>query len=230
MESDGGDDPLEDVVPKVVYWNAVCDPAEGITSKERDRIADLAYRGQWKELIAAIDSIEPYNVLAGVNSTRIGSKSHFTPLHQAAWAGNAEACSELIERGAWRTVQTSDGKRPIDVAVERGHAPLERILTPEPIYTPGDEALSLLQRGLDFVLNAELLRWRKFPLRYPQVSVLTEISALSLWFSVPGMFGGFQLTLERGPSVHVDASSRMGGSELYRVNLNSIDFLGHEGY
>ena len=165
-----------------------------------------------------------------MNSTRVGSKSHFTPLHQAAWAGNAEVCSELIERGAWRTVQTSDGKRPIDVALGQGHVGLERILAPQPIYTPGDEALGLLQRGLDFVLNAELLRWRKFPLRYPQVSVLTEISNLSLWFSVPGMYGGFRVTLERGPSLHVEASSRMGGSELYRVKPYGVDFLGHEGW
>ena len=107
---------------------------------------------------------------------------------------------------------------------------MERILAPQPIYTPGDEALGLLQRGLDFVLNAELLRWRKFPLRYPQVSVLTEISNLSLWFSVPGMYGGFRVTLERGPSLHVEASSRMGGSELYRVKPYGVDFLGHEGW
>ncbi|CAM3119226.1 ankyrin repeat protein [Williamsia muralis] len=230
MESDRGDDNLEDVVPQVVNWNAVCDPAEGITSKDRDRIADLAYRGRWKDLIVAIDSVEPYDVHAGVNSTRLGSKSNFTPLHQAAWAGNAEACSALIERGAWRTVQSSDGKRPIDVAVERGHVALERILTPQPIYSPGGEAIEQLQRGLDFVLNAELLRWRKFPLHYPQVGVLTEIAELSLWVGVPGMYGGFRITLERGPSLHVDASSRMGGSELYRVNLSGIDFLGHEGY
>lgn len=32
MESDGGDEPLEDVVPKGVYWNAVCDPSEDAVS------------------------------------------------------------------------------------------------------------------------------------------------------------------------------------------------------
>lgn len=33
-------------------------------------------------------------------------------------------------------------------------------------------------------------------MRYPELSVLTEFNAETLWFPIPGMYGGFKIVLE----------------------------------
>lgn len=214
---------------KTVWWDGILDDTEVGASEPRRKISDHSFQGEWVELFAVLDNMDRYEPYANINSTRLGGKSHFTPLHQAAWSGDAHAIHGLINRGAWRSVRDADGNRPVDVYIARGHTDYTISLQPVPVHRVAESVIALLQERLNFLLDAELLRWRKSPLRYPQVEVLTEIDSGEVWFGVPGKFGGYRLTLE-GESLRVDSSSRMGGSELYRVTCDSIAFLGHEGY
>lgn len=56
---------------------------------------------------------------ADVNAAQAGG---FTPLHQAAAAGNAGLVRFLLEHGAHADVRCGQGRLPIDYARERGHA------------------------------------------------------------------------------------------------------------
>ena len=211
------------------WWDGILDVKEVTPSDARAKISDFAYRGDWPALFEVLDSMDSYEPFANVNSTRSGGKSHFTPLHQAAWSGDAHCIHGLINRGAWRSVRYADGNRPVDIYTSRGHMTYTTSLEPKPVHRLTETTVEVLQRRLDFILDAELLRWRESPLRYPQVEVLTEIESGELWFGVPGKYGGYRITL-RGESLHVDSSSRMGGSKFYRVTCDAIEFLGHEGY
>ncbi|KQU58170.1 hypothetical protein ASG84_16130 [Rhodococcus sp. Leaf278] len=211
------------------WWDGILDVKDVTPSDARAKISDFAYRGDWPALFEVLDSMDSYEPLANVNSTRSGGKSHFTPLHQAAWSGDAHGIHGLINRGAWRSVRDADGNRPVDIYTMQGHTTYTTSLEPKPVHRLGETLVESLQLRLNFLLDAELLRWRRSPLRYPQVEVLTEIESGELWFGVPGKYGGYRLTLD-GSALHVDSSSRMGGSELYRVTSDSIEFLGHEGY
>ncbi|NIN67511.1 MAG: ankyrin repeat domain-containing protein, partial [Anaerolineae bacterium] len=52
----------------------------------------------------------------------------FTPLHKAAFGGNVELARLLLERGADVAAMTDDGRTPLDIAIERGHAELADVL------------------------------------------------------------------------------------------------------
>lgn len=62
---------------------------------------------------------------APVNAPHLGGG---TPLHTAAFTGDARSARMLLERGADPTKKTDDGKTAIDVARERGHDDVARML------------------------------------------------------------------------------------------------------
>jgi hypothetical protein len=68
-----------------------------------------------------------------VNCWRPSGASWYAPLHQAAH-GDAliEIIRRLVDLGAWRTLRTKEGERPIDIARRKGHVHLSQIL--EPVY------------------------------------------------------------------------------------------------
>jgi ankyrin repeat protein len=60
---------------------------------------------------------------------------NFTPLHWAAGNGHAGVVAILVEAGARRDVKAYNGLSPLELAVEKGHGDIARILE-----EPGDDA------------------------------------------------------------------------------------------
>jgi hypothetical protein len=82
------------------------------TAARRDRLADAARDGDWRTVSSILDTAP-----AWANSARLEGCRGYTPLHQAAWHGaKVETVERLLSFGARRTLRTSGGDRPIDIA------------------------------------------------------------------------------------------------------------------
>ncbi len=89
-------------------------------------LADAARDGRW-DVVREILREHPQ----WINAPRLGGRSLYAPLHQAAYLGVPPAVVEtLLALGAWRTLQNARGERAVDVAERRGHGHLVEILTP----------------------------------------------------------------------------------------------------
>jgi hypothetical protein len=149
---------------------------------------------------------------------RPGGHSRYTVLHQAAHGGAPVAVVEqLLALGAWRTIRTARGERPVDIAERRGHVPLVPLLTPALHTTIAAETLAAMQRHFHDVIRGragDLVA--EHALRLPELEALLEIMPPKLWFPVPGMYGGFGFwldTLVEEPVVLAESWSRVvGGS------------------
>jgi hypothetical protein len=224
-----------------VSWPGVLDPSllkEEVVARNH-RLADAAKAARWAEVFEVLE-------LQWVSATqwRLGGSSWYTPLHQAAWHGASESVvSGLLERGALRTQPARDGQTAYDIARGRGHVHLLELLVPQhPVYTElTSERAADLDRGLASVIDGRL----KLPggiadsygkpleqcLRYPPVVVLPEIPDQRLWFAVPGMYGGFLVTLMKGNYLHVDSWIRVvGGSGQTHVITHEGATLVDEGF
>ncbi|MDT0387440.1 ankyrin repeat domain-containing protein [Streptomyces dubilierae] len=182
--------------------------------KERDRFADLARDADWDGLFAELVE-HPERA----NLARPGNRSGFAPLHQAAWHGAGIAVvSRLIAHGAWRTRRTRDGRRPVDIARERGHTHLLELLEPVAVRqlpAPADA----LERHFHAMLRERTGRcFEETEHLLPPLSPLTEGLDVRIFFRVAGMMGGFHYRLH-ADTVHVNGTSRMDGDhgDFYRV-------------
>lgn len=133
-----------------------------------------------------------------INSTRLGGKSLFTPLHQAAHGGApVEIVSRLIELGAWRMLQNARGECAVDVAERRSHHHLREILEPVLKSRVPTGVLLKIQSHFHEVIRGRIDR--ELPdhgLRLPELEPLLELDRPQMWFPVPGMYGGFSYRLE----------------------------------
>lgn len=111
------------VIGEQATWNGVLlerDQCSPDLVRAGDWLADAAKAGDWEAVWAALDQEAQSGVL-DVNQWRPGGRSWFTPLHQAAWLGApGEVVDELLRRGAWKSITDSAGRRPVDIARERG--------------------------------------------------------------------------------------------------------------
>jgi hypothetical protein len=197
----------------VAQWYGVTDRElhQEATLAERDRLADAAHRGDWAAVLTAVTASPEL-----ANARRIGGRSGWTPLHQAAWQGAPAAVVEqLVAAGAWRTLRCADGERALDIATRLGRDQLAPLLEPAPVHPVKPRALQAMQHFLhalirvrteEFSIQADLL--------LPQVSVLTELSDEGLGFRIPGMYGGFGIVLEEpatAPRLRVTSHCRVVG-------------------
>lgn len=114
----------------------------------RHKLADAAKAADWSSLLDIL-AIHPELV----NSTRIGGQSGYAPLHQAAYAGAPESIMRLLLLlGAWRTLRTTDGERPVDIARRRGHTQLAAILEPDLARAIAPEPLLMIQQHFHAVI------------------------------------------------------------------------------
>ena len=117
-------------------WPGVLDP--DVLNEElvehSHHLADAARAGRWDTLLDLVEE----DGARGVNQWRIGGTSWFTPLHQAAWLGApVDVVERLLRAGAWRSLRTAEGDRPIDLARTRGHLHLlEALAVRDPSGSP----------------------------------------------------------------------------------------------
>lgn len=196
----------------------------------RYEIADAAKSFSWIKLLELLSANSTL-----VNSSRVGGRSRFAPLHQAALGGAPiEVVQKLVKMGAWRTLQNAEGERSLDIAVLSGHQHLLRAL--EPVYVSTIPLGILLKIQHQF---HELIRTRvsklvaEHALRLPELEPMLELVKPEMWFPVPGMYGGFsyKLNVEIRPSLTVESWCRVdGGSEQTHTVSASGATLEEEGF
>ena len=161
--------------------------------KVRTELADAARDYKWSRVIELISKYPEF-----ANACRLGGRSLYAPLHQAAHAGaSVDVVQRLIGMGAWRTLQSSRGERPIDVARRKGHGHLLGVLEPVCRHTVPTGVLPLIQSHFHEVIHGRAERLiREHALRLPELEPLLELEQPRMWFAVPGMYGGFSYVLE----------------------------------
>lgn len=203
--------------------------------KSNGRLLDAARDGRWADALSQIDAGDPQEAATRVNCWRLGGKSWFTPLHQAAWHGApVPVVEELLGRGAWKTLRAADGRRPVDIASERGHDHLVELLEPtfskvSPLNGRADAMNSQLAALVERVAGAYL---DPLPVLRPvDVTQLHEDAGPDrIWFPVGGMYGGFSLSLHLG-YVHCRSWSRVvGRSGQYHVVTDRDPVLVDSGF
>lgn len=163
----------------------------------RHALADAAKCYDWPRVMEIVRSLPDL-----VNTARPGGGSLYAPLHQAAHGGaSAGVVEELVRAGAWRTLQNARGERPLDVAERCGHHHLLGVLEPVLQRRVPTGVLLKIQAHFHAVIlgraktefNVEVLR--EEGLRLPELEPLLEVEAETVWFPVPGMYGGFSYGL-----------------------------------
>lgn len=215
--------------------------------RARDRLADAAKAGRWDVVFRLLDADNDADGGAdsdadgdggaswsapGVNDWRVGGRTFFAPLHQAAWLGAPESVIRgLLDRGALRTLPDAHGRRPVDIAHERGHTHLAEVLTPtfvHPLLPATLESMTDRLAALVIETTASVLD-PAVRIRHVDVAILAE-AGTEIWFPIPGMYGGFRLALFRG-RLHVESWSRVvGGSGRAHVLTATRTTLVDEGF
>lgn len=197
-------------------WLGILDPTpvRGEIVTASHSLADAAKVGNWSSVFDLLD--DPHNGV-NINWWRPGGPAWFTPLHQAAWHGApAAVAAELIRHGALRSLRDSRGRTAYDIRCQRDLATKhpnriaahqrkslvlrERYLRPPPSPL-APATIGALDRHLAGVIDRRIRgvlcdgHDPRRLLRYPPVEILHEVPGQGLWFLVPGMHGGFEITL-----------------------------------
>jgi hypothetical protein len=211
---------------EAVEWDGVTtrDAYKPAVVADRDELADAARDGAWTRVLE-ITAAHP----GWVNATRIGSRSGYAPLHQAAWHGaGPDVTGRLLDLGAWRTLRASSGEQATDIAEARGHTQLRNLLEPvirQPVPTA---VLAALQGRLHRLIDEESYALAaKHRLRLPQLEIMTELpTGTHVWFPVPGMYGGFRIELD-GEVLTVESWNRVvaGSGQRHRITAGGTELL-----
>ncbi|MBY0287301.1 MAG: ankyrin repeat domain-containing protein [Mycobacteriaceae bacterium] len=212
----------------VPVWQGLLDPKFLPTNlvSAGNHLADAAKQGDWPKVFMALEdqqSLRPYQ-------WRLGGKSWFTVLHQAAWHGASEnVVDKLIKRGGIRSLRDAKGRIPFDVAQERGHHHLlKRLKPPPPPLSPYH--LQELDMGLADLVYGSLCpmsahnhkvtkpssSWREM-LRYPPVEIMGEFRRQQLCFKMIGNDAVVRVTLNLGFLEVIMWSVETGESGLVHV-------------
>lgn len=210
-------------------WQGVLDPdvLNGDLVDHAARLADAAKAGCWGTVLGLVE----HGTWSAVNQWRITGRSWFTPLHQAAWLGAPVGVAErLLLAGAWRSLRTAEGGRPLDIARQRGHHHLLEALAVRDLGAADQRRVTAWDSHL-----ADLIAERTRPLAPVRFRpVPTELLVVermeSLWVPYPGMYGGFSLSVHRDRLVVESWSRVAGGSGQAHVITESGCVLVEEGF
>ena len=192
-----------------------------------DRLADAAKAGRWD---AVLDLVE-HGTWGSANQWRITGRSWFTPLHQAAWLGASVGVTErLLRAGAWRSLRTADGDRPIDLAHRRGHHHLVEALAVRAVGASEERRFAAWDSHLAALIAERTGPLEPVPFRPVPTELLVMEQLETLWVPYPGMYGGFSLSVHRD-RLFVESWSRVvGGSGQAHVITESGCVLVEEGF
>lgn len=232
-------------------WRGILDPDQLFDDdvSAGHELADAAKMGDWPTVFDVLDNAEPR---VDINWWRPGGTSWFTVLHHAAWHGAPnEVAAELIRRGALKSLTDARGRTAYDLRCERDLradnpkdiAAQQRkslVLRTRYLKPPPSPLARYEIRALDWHL-AEVIDSRicgvlydgrdpQRVLRYPPVKILHEVPGQRIWFPVPGMYGGFDITLVQN---HLDVKSWcrvVGGSGQAHVVTTQGAVLVDEGF
>lgn len=197
-------------------WRGILDPDllfdDDVSASHE--CADAAKVGDWATVFELLDDDELH---VDINGWRPGGTTWFTVLHQAAWHGAPnEVAAELIQRGALKSLTDARGRtahelrcerdlkadNPKDIAAQQRKSLIlrTRYLKPPPSPLARYEVHALewhLAEVIDSRICGVLYDGRdpQRVLRYPPVEILHEVPGQRIWFPVPGMYGGFDITL-----------------------------------
>ncbi|MGW0631789.1 hypothetical protein [Streptomyces sp. NPDC002758] len=195
---------------------------EAIHSDEaakRDELADAARDGNWPRVLSIVTRRDNRG---WANAVRLGGHRRYAPLHQAAWHGaSVDIVETLLNCGGWRTLRNNDGKRPLDIAQERGHHHLTHILQPEIKHDVPREVLAGLQRNLHGLICQYDASAPSY-LRLPELEVLTELDPPAYWIRVA--WGIFIIEL-RGYELNAQAIGKMdydSDGPIFRITTDRI--------
>lgn len=236
---------------KPFVWRGILDPDllfdDDLSAGHE--FADAAKVGDWPTVFELLDEDE---LQVDINGWRPGGTTWCTVLHQAAWQGAPnEVAAELIRRGALKSLTDARGRTAYDVRRERdlkADHPKDiaaqqrkslilrtRYLKPTPSSLARYEIRALdwhLAEVIDSRICGVLYDGRdpQRVLRYPSVEILHEVPGQRIWFPVPGMHGGFDITLVQN---HLDVKSWcrvVGGSGQAHVVTTQGAVLVDKGF
>ena len=99
-----------------------------VSAPSRNDLAVTALHSAVATDAANVDVSMVTALLAAGAPVNVPHQGGGTPLHTVAFTGNAQVARMLLDRGADPMLRTDDGKTAIDIARERGHADLARML------------------------------------------------------------------------------------------------------
>lgn len=181
---------------QVIQWDGITQTLLFEFEKDKFQVwkglANAAKNADWPRVFDLLSDHPEW-----VNSSRLGSPSLYTPLHQAAWHGaSIEVVTRLISLGAWRTIRNSLKERAVEVAERRGHRHLLQTLAPQYKHHVPQETLLKIEAYFHAVIRGRCQRLiEKHELRLPELEPLLELEQAAMYFSVPGMAGGFSYRL-----------------------------------
>lgn len=171
-----------------------------------------------------------------IDSVQPDERTDYTLLHHAAEQGNTNAIGRLLELRASKSVMDINGRMPYDLVRDlHEHEGMYEMLRPIPIKEEDEIALNKIQyhlHSLIMEIAGELVR--NHELRLPQIRVLIEHSDCNMWFPIPGMYGGFNIILNRdneGVFLIAESWSRVaeGSGMRHKINQHGINML-DEGF
>lgn len=205
-------------------WNGVPGTKQELSDLRRELAAGVE-RADWTGYFST-----PAGNPRQVNLAYRDRGSWSTLLHEAVRLNAPlEFVRELVRLGAFRTVKNSQGLRPVDLASEKGFVHLVETLEPGPGQPVNSNRLEHIQELFHGLIRSTMLIYNvRATLWLPQLSILTEPSADSIWFPVPGMYGGFHFWLDEtdgSTALIAESWCRVAGGSGMRHRITPVQVL-----
>ena len=214
----------ENVVRSTLFWDGAISGMNEEWVKKKDRVGAAVEGADWEGLLSLLH--ETPDLLNAVLRRR---SRWFHVLHEVARChAPVELVCELVRLGAFLTVRDSSGRRPVDVAIKEGFRDLIAPLEPRIERDVNVETLARVQELFHGLIRSTMVAAKvHHEARLPELSVLTEVDNLAVWFPIPGMYGGFNFWLDgadHGIALIAESWCRIDG-DTNRHRITSFEVI-----